>query len=115
MFSAFGKYSVKCVAMSSEGGRWPKKLRSFWPELRRSPEEVDRVAVVVVVRASEGDQSAPRPDMTLTVLARFILPRSPPVVLGSRLRRKLSSYADPRDDAEGDAGSTVVEGISIPR
>lgn len=124
-FSAFGKYSVRCVAINSDGGRWPKKLRNFLPELRNDPGEGELLEEEGCAR-SEGrpglPQSAPSPDMTLIVLARFVLARS--LLSIGRERSTIrplakSAGSDPPESeeevAEGEAGSIVVEGISIPR
>jgi hypothetical protein len=76
LFLAEGKYSAKWFEMSSEGGRCPKKLYIFFDFVKNDPEAGDRAVVV-----GEGGASAiawagtgtPRPDMTLTVDARFCL------------------------------------------
>lgn len=55
--------------MSSEGGRWPKKLYIFFDLVKNEPEEGDRALM------GDGGASGigtPSPDMTLTVDARFI-------------------------------------------
>lgn len=56
--------------MSSEGGRWPKKLYIFLDFVKNEPDDGDRVLI------GEGGASGigtPSPDMTLTVEARFCL------------------------------------------
>lgn len=60
--------------MSSEGGRWPKKLYIFLDFVKNDPDDGDR-AVVVGEGGDSGDGTGtgtPRPDMTLTVEARFV-------------------------------------------
>lgn len=74
--SAKGKYSVKCVVMSSLGGRWPKKLRSFEGFLLGF---TDGRGILGWPWVGEADGSrafsrsrTPRPLRTLIVLARLI-------------------------------------------
>lgn len=71
-FFADGKYSAKWVEMSSEGGRWPKKLYIFLPLFARNePDAGDRWLLPFGVIGCS-TSATPNPDMTLTVLARFI-------------------------------------------
>ena len=71
---AAGKYSPRWFAMSSLGGRCPKKLYIFLPLLDRNEPEFG-------TRRPDGEGGAstvvevmgtPRPDMTDTVLARLV-------------------------------------------
>ena len=68
LFSANGKYSVKCVVISSLGGRCPKKLRSFEGFLE---EGCGCVGEVGDSRAFSGSRT-PSPLKMLIVLARLI-------------------------------------------
>lgn len=73
-FSANGKYSVRCVVMSSLGGRWPKKLRSLEGFL----DDASVLAMSVLCVGEVGGSSAlsglrtPRPLRMLAALARLI-------------------------------------------
>jgi hypothetical protein len=82
-FSVNGKYSVRCVVISSLGGLWPKKLRNLDGFLGTGLEGPFRFGVVGDTGSSAFSGSrTPRPLRTLTELARLVLfPRRPPVNL----------------------------------
>jgi hypothetical protein len=80
-FSVNGKYSVKCVVMSSLGGLCPKKLRNFDGLLITGLAGLFEVSVVGETgsRAFSGSRT-PRPLKMLIELARFVLFPSRPSV-----------------------------------
>ena len=70
-FSALGKNSVRCVVISSLGGRWPKKLRSF--EGRLEPLGLRRPEVGEGGSRARSGLLTPRPLRMLMELARLVL------------------------------------------
>jgi hypothetical protein len=80
-FSVNGKYSVKCVVMSSLGGLCPKKLRSLDGFLTTGLAGLFELGVVGETGSSAFSGSrTPRPLRMLIELARFVLFPSKPSV-----------------------------------
>lgn len=72
-FSIAGKYSVRCVVMSSLGGRWPKKLRSFEGRFAFCAAGLNEPDVGEGGSSAFSGSRTPRPLSMLMELARFVL------------------------------------------
>ena len=90
--------------MSSDGGRCPKKLYIFFDFVKNEPDDGDRV--VVVGEGGGSVMGTPRPDMTLTIDARFMFLLPLLGLLGVR-----RSYRGPAPYV-GEVGDIGIGGVS---